>query len=432
MSDIIIPDAGYIGGIAQESRIIELSEDQERALDFVDNFINSDKKFAVIGGCAGSGKSSIIPYILKKYTSQLYDEHDPFSIHNTREVEVCAYTGKAVMVLKRKGIINANTLHSFLYEHRPVFNPETNEYHIVYNPRDNIYFHNTKLLIVDEASMVSKELFDLISEKSFKTLYIGDHFQLPPVGDDFNIMINPNFKMEKVLRQNEDNPIIHLAELARNGQKIPLGSYGNSKHTLKFDKSELLNYDEIITWTNNTKDMINDLVREQRGFTKDVPQADDKMIVKVNCFSKQLFNGQLVYIMNNPKMNKYGAWKVEIVDELAYNDPFIMAQTDNYIKANASVHLSKEELNHLRTMPFEKKWSKKANKDKVNFAPVSPYQIHLDWGYAITAHASQGSSWNNVAVMLDKRLYHIKDYNRWIYTAITRAEDSVVIYSGNF
>ena len=75
---------------------------------------------------------------------------------------------------------------------------------------------------------------------------------------------------------------------------------------------------------------------------------------------------------------------------------------------------------------------KKANKDKVNFAPVSPYQIHLDWGYAITAHASQGSSWNNVAVMLDKRLYHIKDYNRWIYTAITRAEDSVVIYSGNF
>ena len=70
MSDIIIPDAGYIGGIAQESRIIELSEDQERALDFVDNFINSDKKFAVIGGCAGSGKCSIIPYILKKYTSK--------------------------------------------------------------------------------------------------------------------------------------------------------------------------------------------------------------------------------------------------------------------------------------------------------------------------------------------------------------------------
>lgn len=433
MSDIYIPDAGYINGIAQESRIIDLSEDQEKALDFVDKFINSDKKFAVIGGCAGSGKSSIIPFILKKYSSDIDTISDPFDDYfNTREVEVCAYTGKAVMVLKRKGIVNASTLHSFLYYHNPVLNEETGEYNIVYKPRDNAYFHNTQLLIVDEASMVSKELFDLISSKSFKVLYIGDHFQLPPVNDNFNIMLNPDFKMEKVLRQNEDNPIIHLAELARTGQKIPLGVYGNSKHTLKFNKEELINYDEIITWTNKSKDMINDFVREQKGFIKDVPQIDDKMIVKANCHSKNLFNGQIVYIMNHPKMNKNGAWKVEIIDELAYNDPFIMAQTDNYIQANASIHLSKEELNHLKVLPFEKKWVKKGSKKDVYFVPASPYQVHLDWGYAITAHSAQGSSWNNVAVILDKRLYNIEDCNRWIYTAITRAEDSVTIYSGNF
>jgi exodeoxyribonuclease-5 len=290
-----------------------------------------------------------------------------------------------------------------------------------------------RLLIVDEASMINQEMFNLIKQYNLKTLYIGDHFQLPPVGDSFNIMLNPDFKMEKILRQNEDNHIIQLAEMVRRGQKIPLGVYGKSKHTLKFNKQDLLNYDEIITWTNKTKDMINEAVREQLGFLKDVPQMDDKMIVRMNCPAKNICNGQIIYIMNNPKLNKHGAWKVEFVDELAYNDPFIMAQTDEYTKACASIHLSKDELEKIRITPS--KWKRIPNTNFTKFVPSeekSPYQIHLDWGYAITAHAAQGSSWKNIAVMLDKRIYHLKDGYRWIYTAITRAEESVVIYSGDF
>lgn len=412
-TNIVIPDAGYVDGVAQEQRIQELSEDQEKALDFVDNFMKSSSKYTVIGGCAGSGKSSIIPYIVNKYEGCC----------------VCAYTGKAVMVLKRKGIVDVCTLHSFLYEVKTVTNEETLEKTIVYEPKKDHFFYGVELLIVDEASMVDKEMFDLIKSKKFKTLYIGDHFQLPPVGDSFNIMLKPNFKMEKILRQNEDNHIIRLAEMARNGQKIPLGIYGNSKHTLKFDKEELLNYDEIITWTNKTKDMINEKVREQLGYPKDIPQIDDKMIVRVNCRAKNVFNGQIVYIMNNPKLSKNGAWKIEFVDELTYNDPFIMAQTDEYTKAYASVHLSKEELDRLRTsVYYNQSYNNKFKMPTLR----SPYQVHLDWGYAITAHAAQGSSWKNVAVMLDKRIYRLKDCYRWIYTAITRAEESVVIYSGDF
>ena len=65
----------------------------------------------------------------------------------------------------------------------------------------------------------------------------------------------------------------------------------------------------------------------------------------------------------------------------------------------------------------------------------NPYQIHLDWGYAITCHAAQGTSWKNVAVLLEDRMKWVMDrneMNRWIYTAITRAEESVTIYEGNF
>jgi exodeoxyribonuclease-5 len=83
-------------------------------------------------------------------------------------------------------------------------------------------------------------------------------------------------------------------------------------------------------------------------------------------------------------------------------------------------------------MNIEKKW--KNGKYILNYNyKKNPYQIHLDWGYAITCHQAQGSSWNNIAIMLDKKMKHIvKDYYRWIYTAITRAENSVTIYSGDF
>ena len=58
-NNIVIPDAGYVDGVAQEQRIQELSEDQEKALDFVDNFMKSSSKYTVIGGCAGDRKSVV-------------------------------------------------------------------------------------------------------------------------------------------------------------------------------------------------------------------------------------------------------------------------------------------------------------------------------------------------------------------------------------
>ena len=414
----MIKDEGYINGIAQEARITELSEDQEKAIDFVNNFLKSNAKQAVIGGCAGSGKSSIIPFIVDMICGD-YDYFDS-------PVAICAYTGKAVMVLKRKGIINAQTLHSFLYYTKCEIDSNGDRI-LKHEPFPSYHFNHIKLLIVDEASMVNKSIYNLISSLPFKVLYIGDHFQLPPIEDNFNIMIKPDFRMEKILRQNEGNSIIQLAEMARNGKKIPLGIYGNSKHTRSFNEDDLLNYDQILTWTNSYKDKINDIIRNKRGFIKDKPQYDDKMIVKANCPALNLFNGQIVYLMNTPTLNKNGAWKVELIDELAYNDPFIMAQTNNYIKTDASIHLTKEEINKIKNEPFVK--VKNTQGIFTKMIRKNPYRVHLDWGYALTVHSAQGSSWSNVAVILENRIYNMKDCYRWIYTAITRAEDSITIYS---
>ena len=61
------------------------------------------------------------------------------------------------------------------------------------------------------------------------------------------------------------------------------------------------------------------------------------------------------------------------------------------------------------------------------------YLAHLlteaTFGWAITAHKGQGSSWDNVVVWDDGLGKTAVDRARWLYTAITRAEQGLVILS---
>lgn len=400
MDTSLVPDEGYIDGIAQEERIAEFSEDQERAIEFAKKFFDGQEKYKVIGGVAGSGKSTIIPYIAS-LRGEIYSQQQ-----HTGSVVVCAYTGKAVMNLKRKGITRAMTLHSFLYVTIFVKDPKTGETTVKHIPRDHSFFREVRLLIVDEASMLPKDMFEYISSLPFQTIYIGDHYQLPPVNNKFNIMMKPDFKLDRIHRQNADNPIIMLADMVRQGKPLALGIFGSSKVTRTCKKERLKDFDEVITWTNAMKDAVNDIIREGKGFLKDVPQIDDKMIVRVNNKNRNVYNGQIVYLMSNPVMTKGGGWKVEFVDELAYDDPFLMTLTDEYTKAIASVHLSQKELEKIRTAPLVMPQSRK---DWAELKKKGNYQVHLDWGYAITCHAAQGTSWKNVAVILEDRMKRVMD-----------------------
>lgn len=405
-SDGIFSDAAYLNGVAQEERILKLSDDQEAAVQAVIDFLKGPGQHFVIGGVAGSGKSSIIPHIVSECFKM------------GMSPAVCAPTGKAAMVLRRKGITGAVTLHSFLYRVETLVDKNGKPY-IEFVPKPRHDFYGVGLLIIDEASMINKEMYDYIGELPFKTLYIGDHFQLPPVNDNFNIMVAPNIRLEKILRQNEGNPIVMLAEMARNGQPLPLGQFGDSKHTKVFNEDAILNYDEIIVWTNKCKDAMNDLARMKRGLPMGLPQIDDKMIVRVNCKSHNVFNGQIVYLCSRtPKHLKNGLWSLSFIDELAHDDVFVGACT-SVTDATATIHLPKEELDKVR-LSYNKNDRKKS------------VAVHLDWGYAITCHSAQGSSWKNIAVIDENRMHWMQDYNRWMYTAITRAEESVVIYSGDF
>lgn len=381
-------------GLFQEDNCFELTADQESAVLLILDWYKSRsltpwKPYFILAGAAGTGKSSLIQYIIKNLKV------------NESDVLCCAFTGKAALNLNRKGNISS-TLHSSIYNY--VKNSKTGDPQ--FELRSYIPY---KLIIVDEASMISKEMFmDILSFK-IPVVFIGDHCQLPPIDGDFNIMKTPDFTLTKIMRQAEKSPIIRASQLAIKGLPIP---YCRSKFFSKIKKedledSNLLWANQIIVGTNSVRKAVNSICREIRGIDSQVPLKGERMIVLKNNRKFGVFNGQIVYLENKPEyIRSSSTWMCEWADELEKIDALAAltgrTKTFNFV---------------LKDPPSGK---------NVNLEEMRN-RVFLDYGYAISCHKSQGSGWDKVLVF-DEDFGRDEDTRRrWLYTAITRAKKEIMI-----
>lgn len=65
------------------------------------------------------------------------------------------------------------------------------------------------------------------------------------------------------------------------------------------------------------------------------------------------------------------------------------------------------------------------NKNKYKTGDLIPKEF--DYGYAITCHKAQGSQWSNVFILEENFPFQREEHARWLYTAITRAEEKAII-----
>jgi len=148
-----------------------LYKSQVLALNKLSDWWNSSDKECVISGFAGTGKTYLIKYFLTNIVNKTYI--------------VTAPTHKALRVIENQIGSKGLTLQS-LHGLKP--NVELSTFDI-----DNLNFdsigttkiQNYSLVIIDEASMINKDLFELNRHRSkeynVKILYLGDPYQLPPV-----------------------------------------------------------------------------------------------------------------------------------------------------------------------------------------------------------------------------------------------------------
>jgi uncharacterized protein YjgD (DUF1641 family) len=506
-----------------------LSSDQENAIAKIKEFLSGPEKFIILNGSAGTGKTSII--------NKVFEE-------DKKQICFSATTNKAVSVMNQMDNSNDNidyqTIHKLLKVKRRIdlngeqyFKFKLDISKTVSQKTINYY----DIIIIDEASMVNNELFQVlltVSKKiNGKIIFVGDSVQLPPVNEDmspvFANTLIPQITLTTIHRtQNRILDISnHIREAIQSGSKIKIKQFIDQNVKIFRKKedwfTEFVKYPNAITlaYTNACCEDINMNLRKlifgkETISNKYLPgerivfnnffesdknkyytsqQVTIKEITEQKCplNSLSIFGKVNDNLMNesNPceicrcKMNKditmicehrlcyicYRSWIQQHKfcplchitigkDSISYlNQPIIekyLNKIFRYSKKEYLIYNIELENNdvikviHIEdlksyTCDLEKfKMITKELKSNTNipsiiiknlweyyFNSYIDYFADISYGYCITCHKSQGSTYKNVFVDLGNILNmnrKEKEGMKCLYTAITRAAENLIIY----
>jgi exodeoxyribonuclease-5 len=383
----------------------DLSPDQLKVFTAIIDWLNNPTgAFLSIGGYAGTGKTTLIG-VLRNYIAK----HQP-----KKRIAFASFTGRASQNLGNK-LQQQKAFHPELDTngtiHKLIYTAQTDkEGRIVSWERNKKLEYD--LLIVDEASMITRDIWQDLQRYQIPILAFGDHGQLPPIGDTFNLMEKPMVRLEKIHRQADGNPIIHLATMARQGQEIPFQNFTSKVRKVSRyseDASDLLerffiqtNDTLILCGSNKTRIKLNGQVRAAKGIESPEPQKGDTVVCLKNIYENKtgpIYNGMIGTISSiSPEEELWYKAKVEFSDDAKTYAGHICKQQFNAPKM-------------LDTLPG------------VHFSKMGD---RFDFGYALTVHKAQGSQALR-ALVFDESFLFKEHAVRWLYTAITRAEEELYI-----
>jgi exodeoxyribonuclease-5 len=420
---------------------LEFAPQQQEAIDKITEwFASSDRQIFRLFGYAGTGKTTLARHIV-----------DTLGV----TALFAAFTGKAAYVLRTKGCDNAQTIHSLIYQ--PVEKvrarlDELQEQHTAATDpaekallarqiqvendklatpdfilREDSLLDGAPLLVLDEVSMVGERIAADLLSYGVKILCLGDPAQLPPVeGGGYFINAQPDHLLTEIHRSALDSPVTRLATAVR--QSPPgdrtLGMNGMDGHSgrkLAVTADEVAAFDQVLVGTNKVRWQAIHLLRGLRGLHGSVPLPGDRVIGLANSREADIFNGQQFTIVDTSAPS-VGADRItmSVVDD-AGAERRVTAWLAGFTGQEGEKHARREGRGSVAAMTFAQ---------------------------AITCHKSQGSQWDRVLVVDESWIFasagtraameagcdaaaagaagHLNG-QRWLYTAITRAAEQVVV-----
>ena len=427
---------------------------QKRAISLITEWYKTlPKNYFVLLGYAGTGKSTIVKYIL----SQLKISPE--------RVWYGTPTGKSAMVLRKKGHHSAATVYSLFYrctevdpnevaldlcasllvdiEKMPIFSmhdmmTKINIIHDMYNKADrekkkavsdllkmnhvgfpkNIASTSVharglmrfskkeipkaalpEILIVDEASMLTDLQIKDILSYGIPVIFLGDDFQLEPVTGVNTLLDRPDITLTEIVRTAEDHAVVYAATMAREkGRFLNPGNYNNQ--FLRVSQEEFFNnerlysllpkVDQVICGKNKSKFEIIAEIRDQLGHTSALPALGEKVMCTRNNNELGLVNGMMGTCD-----------QIKFVDER--NGYMLMTFTDEEGRVYPSLKTSLAAF-----MPEVE--------NEVYYKKLLSYN-QFTFGHAITCHASQGSEYDRLVLFEEP---FGENPWRWVYTGYTR------------
>lgn len=445
-----------------------VNKSQQKTIEQLSEFILSDSNLEtifVLRGYAGTGKTSIIGALVKVMDELKMRTH------------LMAPTGRAAKVFSAMADKPAFTIHKSIYRQQK-FSVEMEGFQLMDNRRQ------ATLFICDEASMIStlnegspfgtgNLLDDLVefvySCEGCKLLLVGDDAQLPPVGQSqspaldvqrlrsygLNVM---EAQLTEVARQQLDSGILANATMIRRQltegkvDALPRVLYKMFEDVRRIDGYEFLECLEssyancgtddtiIITRSNVRANKFNLGVRNQiLGCEEELVSGDRLLVVKNNYYWCKEFeqvpfiaNGDILEVRRvRSVLDLYGFRFAEV--EVNFPDydietevilllDTLQAEGPNLPQSRqqelfAQIAQDYPEIHNQRDLYKAIKENKYFNALQVKYA------------YCVTCHKSQGGQWSDV--YLDVSYINPEhlgiDFYRWLYTAFTRARQTLYL-----
>ncbi|MCK5613101.1 AAA family ATPase [Candidatus Pacearchaeota archaeon] len=369
-----------------------------------------------VGGYAGTGKTFMLASMRKELDK----------INRNAEAAFVTFTGKASSVLRTKlmeqnGIFGQDyigTIHGLIYKPVTRYNSKIRKWVIIgwkLKKPEELF---CDFIFIDEASMVSRDIWKDLLKFQKPIIAVGDHGQLPPVGEgNFSLMHLPDFILTEIHRQALNSPIIKLSQFIRDHGYIPFKI--QSKDVLKTSwKTDLcqdiwnnITFDENVVCLcafNASRANINDMIRKRLGFKNKQPYPGERIVCLKNNRSSGLMNGQIGTVIWYMPEGK-GLYRITLQID-GETDPFESICSD---KCFGQVEYPMYDKDHN-----QKQFYKGHMVD------------YFDYGNCISVHKSQGSEWNRV-ILFQQRTKRWDDdfYTKWLYTAVTRARKKLLVIS---
>ena len=446
----------------------EPTREQQEAIDVFTTFMADRHEHAVMvmRGSAGTGKTTLAAAIVRALQSL------------EQQLVLMAPTGRAAKVFSLYAGSAAYTIHRRIYRQKSL----EGGFDLGYNNA-----HDT-LFIVDEASMVSLNgegrslLDDLISfvynGRNCRLMLIGDHAQLPPVGEEESPALMSSVlsiyglhvhecTLNEVLRQSQESGILYNATEVRwlmyegtvphvQLPKVHLQGFADIHvvpgdeliETLASSYSKVgLDETMVVTRSNKRANIFNQGIRNQiLGREEELTTGDQLMVVKNNYFwtkpeSPDAEGSSLEFIANGDMAvvrkvrnvhEQYGFRFAEVTMTFPdYDDYELTATVLLDTLTSEAPALTRDQQEELYNKVLEDYADIPRKHDRMKALKEDRYYnaLQVKYAYAATCHKAQGGQWAHIYVdqgyMTDDMLS--ADYLHWLYTAFTRATEQLYL-----
>lgn len=417
-----------------------LNQEQTDAFDQIVAFLNTDEPAIIIDGSGGTGKSYLISELKRSLLSNYYQLCKLMGIKpKYKKLRLTSTTNKASESLSLLVQEDIPTIHSFL-SLRVTENYDTGEEKLAVTNNTNIIFD--EIIVIDEASMINRELFRYIKQfcSTCKIIYVGDKYQLTPVKESLSDIYKMGYReipLNTYMRQQNQDlmDLAHRCKAAVDNRDITLPLVPGTIELLNKEKTfDVLknlfikpkNDNRICCYTNNCCIAYNNHIHNNvRGFTQPF-YTGQRLITNQVLHSKDrilLHTEDVVDLVDlSPK-----PLTLKITGKL-HTISFDIVKAEGQCLSTGDVVPLIIPVDMLDKRQALKQFAK--DKDWQHYYQVKDYIADLRYADACTVHKAQGATVDTVLIDLDNlsTCRNPDTFYRLLYVACTRARNKVYFY----